>query len=65
MSDIHGAGSSFGLGSGGDASIFASKQFTDALGLVQSKLQQAAASPEMLTEIFGGGIRRGRLSFSR
>jgi len=63
MSDIHGAGSSFGLGSGGDASIFASKQFTDALGLVQSKLQQAAASPEMLTEIFGGGDKTGTAEF--
>ncbi|OYQ67097.1 hypothetical protein B9G53_01725 [Pseudanabaena sp. SR411] len=47
MSDSQNAGLTFGFGNyGGNTSIFGANQLPDVLGLVQSKLQQAAASPD-------------------
>jgi Ca2+-binding RTX toxin-like protein len=54
MSDSQNAGSAFGLGNyGGNASIFGTNQLLDVLGLVQSKLQQAASSPDLFVQVLG------------
>ena len=44
----------FGFGfSGADASIFGVNQLPDIFGVVKSKLQQAAASPDLFVQVFG------------
>jgi surface antigen len=54
MSDSQNAGSTFGLVNYLDnASVFGANQLPDVLGLVQSKLQQAAASPDLFVQVFG------------
>jgi len=54
MSDSQNASSTFGLGNYLDkASVFGASQLPDALGLVQSKLQQAAASHDLFAQVFG------------
>ncbi len=44
---------SFGLISGGDALLLGVNQLPDVLGLVQSRLQQAAASHDLFAQVFG------------
>ncbi|PZV17778.1 MAG: hypothetical protein DCF20_05260 [Pseudanabaena sp.] len=54
MSDSQNAGSNFVLDNYvGNASVFGANQLPDILGLVQSKLQQAAASPDLFAQVFG------------
>lgn len=53
MSGSQNTGSTFGLSSGGDASIFGTNQLPDVLGLVRERLQQAASNPDLLSQVFG------------
>ncbi|NMF59613.1 C2 family cysteine protease [Pseudanabaena yagii] len=64
MSVNQNAGSTFGLGSGGDASIFAN-QIPDILGIVRERLQQAASNPDLFVEVFGNKANTSELQTVR
>jgi len=64
MSSNQYAGSSFGLGSGGDASIFAN-QIPDILGIVRERLQQAASNPDLFVQVFGNKAHTSELQTVR
>jgi hypothetical protein len=64
MSVNQNAGSTFGLGSGGDASIFAT-QIPDILGIVRERLQQAASNPDLFVEVFGNKANTAELQTVR
>ena len=53
MSGSQNAGSTFGLSSGVDASIFGTNQLPDVLGLVRERLQQAASNSDLFAQVFG------------
>jgi len=54
----------FGLGCGGDASIFAN-QIPDILGIVRERLQQAASNPDLFFQVFGNKANTSELQTVR
>lgn len=53
MTENQNTGLNSGLSSGGDASVFGTNQLPDVFGIVKTKLQQAASSPDLFSQVFG------------
>jgi len=65
MSGSQNAGSTFGLSSGVDASIFGTNQLPDVLGLVRERLQQAASNSDLFAQVFGDKTNTAELQAVR
>ena len=65
MFENQNVGSDFSVGGGGDASIFATNQLPDVFGIAKAKLQQAASSPDLFSQVFGDKANMAELQTVR